>query len=131
MGATVDVRVARVNGTVEIVVADKGKGIAPDVLPFVFDRFWQEDRSSRRSHGGLGLGLAIVKHLVEMHDGTVSAESPGEGQGATFRVRLPALECPTWARTGLRCMQPPGRRKRVCAACISWLWMTTQMPDAG
>jgi signal transduction histidine kinase len=90
-GATVEVRVARINGMVEIAVADKGKGIAPDVLPFVFDRFWQEDRSSRRSHGGLGLGLAIVKHLVEMHDGTVNAESPGEGEGATFRVHLPAL----------------------------------------
>jgi len=91
-GSTVKVRLTCPEGTVEIVVEDQGKGIAPAVLPRVFDRFWQEDRSSRRSHGGLGLGLAIVKHLVEMHEGSVSAESPGEGQGATFRVHLPAFE---------------------------------------
>jgi signal transduction histidine kinase len=62
-----------------------------DFLPFVFDRFRQADSTSTRVHGGLGLGLAIVRHIVEMHGGTVSAESQGEGSGATFTVALPLL----------------------------------------
>src|SRR5262249_49138308 len=74
---------------VEIVVSDTGHGIAPEVLPFVFDRFRQSDSSSTRAHGGLGLGLALVKHLVELHGGTVVAQSSGEGKGATFIVTLP------------------------------------------
>src|SRR5438067_1901991 len=79
----------RWNGHVEIVVADTGMGIAHDFLPHVFDRFRQADSSSTRAQGGLGLGLAIVRHLVEVHGGTVRAESEGEGQGARFTVRLP------------------------------------------
>lgn len=74
---------------VEIRVADTGQGIAPGFLPHVFDRFRQADSSSTRSHGGLGLGLAIVKQLAELHGGTVRAESPGNGLGSTFVVRLP------------------------------------------
>ena len=70
-------------------IADSGAGIAPAFLPFVFDRFAQGDSSSTRVHPGLGLGLAIVRHLVELHGGSVSAESAGKGQGATFRIRLP------------------------------------------
>jgi PAS domain S-box-containing protein len=73
----------------QIQVKDTGKGIAPDFLPYVFDRFRQENNSSTRSHGGLGLGLAIVRYLVELHGGTVQASSPGEGMGATFTVQLP------------------------------------------
>jgi PAS domain S-box-containing protein len=72
-----------------IQVRDTGKGIAPEFLPYVFERFRQENSSTTRSHGGLGLGLAIVRHLVELHGGTVSAQSPGERQGATFSVQLP------------------------------------------
>ncbi len=75
---------------VEIAVADDGVGIRPDFLPHVFDRFHQADRSITRRYGGLGLGLAIVKHLVELHGGSVRAESPGEGLGATFTIVLPA-----------------------------------------
>ena len=71
-------------------VADEGQGIAPEFLPFVFDRFAQSDAASNRQRGGLGLGLAIVKQLVEAHGGTVSATSPGTGRGATFDVWLPA-----------------------------------------
>ena len=68
---------------------DTGKGIAPDFLPYVFDRVRQADAGTRRETGGLGLGLAISRHLIELHGGTITAESAGEGRGATFRVRLP------------------------------------------
>jgi signal transduction histidine kinase/ActR/RegA family two-component response regulator len=71
-------------------VCDTGRGIDPDFLPYVFDRFRQADASASRRFGGLGLGLALVRHLVEMHGGTVEAASDGEGKGAIFRVRLPA-----------------------------------------
>ena len=79
----------RVNSHLEIVVSDTGSGIAPDLLPLVFERFRQADSSSTRRHSGLGLGLTLVKHLVELHGGTVVAHSPGLGQGSTFTVRLP------------------------------------------
>jgi CheY-like chemotaxis protein len=70
-------------------VSDTGKGISSEFLPLIFDRFRQADSSSTRKYGGLGLGLAIVRQIIEMHGGTVRAESRGEGQGATFTVRLP------------------------------------------
>jgi CheY-like chemotaxis protein len=72
-------------------VSDNGQGITPEFLPFVFDRFRQADSTTTRRHGGLGLGLAIVRHLVEIHGGTVSAESSGSTQGSTFTVRLPVV----------------------------------------
>jgi PAS domain S-box-containing protein len=75
----------------QIQVTDTGKGIAPEFLPHVFERFRQEDGSTTRQFGGLGLGLAIVHYLVGVHGGTVEAESTGEGQGATFTVKLPVL----------------------------------------
>jgi CheY-like chemotaxis protein len=78
--------------SVEISVSDSGQGIDPSFLPFVFERFRQADASTTRRHGGLGLGLSIVKSLVEMHQGTVEAQSPGEGQGSTFIVCLPLAE---------------------------------------
>jgi PAS domain S-box-containing protein len=88
-GERVQVRLERVNSHIEIAVSDTGAGIAPEFLPYVFDRFRQADQRTTRQHGGLGLGLAIVRHLVELHGGTVRAESPGEGQGSTFTVLLP------------------------------------------
>lgn len=88
-GGRVDVELERINSRVQIRVSDTGGGIAPDFLPHVFERFRQADSSTTRSHGGLGLGLAIVRHLVELHGGTVAAESQGIGQGATFIVNLP------------------------------------------
>jgi signal transduction histidine kinase len=88
-GGRVVVSVRRRGRTIEITVRDSGSGIATDFLPHVFDRFRQGDASAQRSHGGLGLGLAIVRHLVELHGGTVTAESAGAGQGATFRITLP------------------------------------------
>jgi signal transduction histidine kinase/ActR/RegA family two-component response regulator len=88
-GGRVDLRLHRADSQIEIVVSDTGQGIAPDVLPHVFERFRQADSSSTRKHGGLGLGLALVKHLVELHGGEVVARSDGEGRGATFTVTLP------------------------------------------
>jgi PAS domain S-box-containing protein len=88
-GGRVQVRLERVNSHIEIAVSDTGAGIEPHFLPHVFDRFRQADGTTTRHHGGLGLGLAIVRHLVELHGGTVRAESPGEGQGSTFTVLLP------------------------------------------
>lgn len=76
-------------GWAVVSVADSGCGIAPDLLPHVFDRF-RQDPSAARTHGGLGLGLAIARHLVELHGGRIEARSEGEGRGATFTVRLPA-----------------------------------------
>jgi len=87
-GGRVQIRLERINSHVEIVVTDNGQGISPEVLPHVFGRFRQADSTSTRQHSGLGLGPAIVRHLVEMHGGTVEAESGGEGQGATFTVKL-------------------------------------------
>jgi PAS domain S-box-containing protein len=93
-GGTVVLRLSAIVANAEsnhlqIQVSDNGKGISPEFLPYVFDRFRQADGSITRDHGGLGLGLAIVRHLVELHGGTVRAESPGEGKGATFTVTLP------------------------------------------
>jgi CheY-like chemotaxis protein len=85
----VRLRLARTDSHVEIVVSDTGSGITSEFLPYVFERFRQGEAGSRRRFGGLGLGLAIVRHLVELHGGSVSAESGGENQGATFLVRLP------------------------------------------
>lgn len=90
-GGRVQVCLQRINSHIEIIVADTGQGISPEFLPYVFERFRQADSSITRSFGGLGLGLAIVHQLVESHGGTVHAESPGEGQGATFTVKLPLM----------------------------------------
>jgi signal transduction histidine kinase/ActR/RegA family two-component response regulator len=90
-GGRVLIRLERVNSHCELTVSDTGQGISPTFLPYVFDRFSQADSSSTRAHAGLGLGLGIVRHLVELHGGTVQAFSRGEGQGATFAVRLPLL----------------------------------------
>jgi PAS domain S-box-containing protein len=88
-GGSVHVTALRQGPVAIITVADTGEGIAPELLPFVFDRFRQGDASVTRPHGGLGLGLAIVRHIVELHGGKVQVESRGTGQGATFGVLLP------------------------------------------
>ena len=90
-GGRVQIQLQRVSSHVELLVSDTGQGIQPDLLPYVFDRLRQGDSSSTRSHGGLGLGLALVRHFVELHGGIVFAESPGEGRGATFVVKLPLM----------------------------------------
>jgi PAS domain S-box-containing protein len=93
-GGTVSISASVDGAEVRLDIRDSGAGIDPDFLPHVFERFRQADASTTRAHGGLGLGLAIVRHLVELHGGTVAAESEGPGRGATFRVRLPVRRGP-------------------------------------
>jgi signal transduction histidine kinase len=88
-GGHIEVTLERQEQEIVLRVSDSGIGIDPHFLPNVFERFRQADSTSTRAHGGLGLGLAIVRHLVELHGGTVDAESPGIGKGATFTVRMP------------------------------------------
>jgi PAS domain S-box-containing protein len=90
-GGRVDIMLERINSHVEISVSDNGEGISPEFLPFVFDRFRQQDASQTRRHSGLGLGLSIVKNLTELHGSSVRAESEGLGKGATFTVSLPLV----------------------------------------
>lgn len=91
----VTIRLEKIDSSAQIQVSDTGKGIKPDFLPYIFDYFRQQDSSYSRKFGGLGLGLPIVRHLVELHGGTVQAESIGDGRGATFTVRLPLIHSPS------------------------------------
>jgi PAS domain S-box-containing protein len=90
IGGRIEVALRDHGGNAQLSVSDNGAGIRPEVLPHVFDRFHQADSSITRRFGGLGLGLSIVKHLVDLHGGSVSADSAGEGRGASFTVSLPA-----------------------------------------
>ncbi|HEX8098267.1 MAG TPA: PAS domain S-box protein, partial [Pyrinomonadaceae bacterium] len=110
-GGRVQVRLERINSHIEIAVTDTGAGISAEFLPHVFDRFRQADQTTTRHHGGLGLGLAIVRHLVELHGGTVHAESQGAGQGATFKVKLPVI--PVYNRDGLVERRQPAARESL------------------
>ena len=117
-GGSVEVRLRYLNGQAEIEVIDTGIGIAPEFLPFVFDRFRQANGSITRQHGGLGLGLAVVRSVVEMHGGTIGVESAGEGQGSTFKITLPPplpeefpREAPPTAETGQETIAPASTPK--------------------
>jgi PAS domain S-box-containing protein len=99
-GGRIQIRLERAGAAAKVSIVDQGEGIAPAMLPFVFDRFRQADSSTRRSHGGLGLGLAIVRSLVELHGGTVAASSRGLGRGATFTVTLPLVAQPAATAPG-------------------------------
>jgi len=90
-GGKISVRARRINGFAEIVVSDTGEGMSAATLPSIFERFQQGDASVTRQHGGLGLGLAIAKYFVELHGGTIQAQSEGPGRGSTFRVTLPSV----------------------------------------
>jgi PAS domain S-box-containing protein len=97
-GGRVQIELERVDDNVEITVTDNGKGIKPEFLPFVFDRFSQADGTTTRAHGGLGVGLSIVKSIVELHGGTARATSEGEGKGTSVTVSLPVKEKPQQKR---------------------------------
>ena len=88
-GDAVRLTAGRSGDSFRVVVSDRGKGIEPEFLPGIFDRFSQQDSTTTRSRGGLGLGMAIVKQLTDLHDGTIQAESAGKGLGATFTLELP------------------------------------------
>ena len=85
----IEVKVERAGRNAQLCVSDTGQGISSEFLPFIFDRFRQADGTNTRQHGGLGLGLSIVRQLVELHGGTIKAESQGNGKGATFIINLP------------------------------------------
>jgi CheY-like chemotaxis protein/anti-sigma regulatory factor (Ser/Thr protein kinase) len=105
-GGRIQVAVQRINSHVEIIVSDTGRGIAPEFIPHLFERFRQADSAFSRDHGGLGLGLAIVRELVELHGGTVHASSDGPGTGATLTVGLPLMIVHAGPRTGLPRVHP-------------------------
>ena len=88
-GQAVEVRAARHEGAFRLTVSDQGKGIEPEFLPRIFERFSQQDATTTRSHGGLGLGMAIVKQLTDLHGGTIRAASAGQGKGASFTLIFP------------------------------------------
>ena len=104
----IGVHLAKVNGCASLKVSDTGAGIEPGFLPHVFDRFSQADTSNTRLYGGLGLGLAIVRHLVEQHGGTIQADSPGPGKGATFSVTLPLMNVQRVVANGGAIVFPAG-----------------------
>jgi CheY-like chemotaxis protein len=93
---------------VELTVSDTGIGIPPNFLPHIFERFRQADSGTARQHAGLGLGLGIARHLVELHGGTIHATSEGEGEGATFQVRLPVMLVHSKSTIGDRGVHPSG-----------------------
>jgi signal transduction histidine kinase len=107
-GGTVEVRLSRLDDSAVIKVTDSGEGIEPEFLPFVFDRFRQDDATHRGAQSGLGLGLAIVRTIVELHGGRVHAHSEGKGHGAIFQVRLPVDPQPQHARSVSRKESPVG-----------------------
>ncbi|MCY7323061.1 MAG: HAMP domain-containing histidine kinase, partial [Phormidesmis sp. CAN_BIN36] len=88
----VTVQLTQTGGFAQLQISDTGQGILPEFLPHIFEAFRQADSTSTRAHGGLGLGLSIVRHIIDLHGGTVTAESLGEAQGATFVVRLPLVK---------------------------------------
>jgi signal transduction histidine kinase/ActR/RegA family two-component response regulator len=110
-GGSVEITLKRADPHIAIVVRDNGKGIEPEFLPHVFERFRQSDMSSARRVGGLGLGLSLVKHLVESHGGAIEAESAGADRGAAFTIRLPlraVYTAPPVERKALDAMLPAG-----------------------
>ena len=112
----IEISLSREDGHYLVQVRDDGDGIAPEFLEHLFSRFSQADGTTTRRHGGLGLGLAIVQQLAELHGGTVSADSPGPGQGSTFRLRLPEFQAQKAARHPRRRVQRGPISEQVVAA---------------
>ena len=112
-GGAISVSVAREGSAAVIEVRDSGVGIAPELLPHVFDLFTQEERARARSEGGLGIGLTLVRTIAELHGGDVTATSEGSGKGAVFRVELPAIEEPERHSEAAPAAAPPARGLKV------------------
>jgi signal transduction histidine kinase len=123
-GGRVELGVGRDAEQFRIFVSDTGKGIEPEFLPHVFDRFYQADGSSTRRHGGLGLGLALVKSLVELHGGEVKVESDGSGRGSTFTVMLPLA-----INSGMAAVERPALTSTACAASGARAEGSITLPD--
>jgi CheY-like chemotaxis protein/two-component sensor histidine kinase len=113
----VGVELAAEDGHLDLRVSDTGQGISTSFLAHVFDRFWQADSTTTRSHGGLGIGLALVRHVVESHGGSVAAASDGEGQGSNFTVRLPLVSVARSDAVGGRNAAPLA--EHVCRGALS------------
>jgi signal transduction histidine kinase/CheY-like chemotaxis protein len=131
----VQVTLTGADGQAEVSVSDTGEGIPQEFLPHVFDRLRQADASITRKHGGLGLGLSIVRHLVELHGGTVAAQSRGVGRGATFTVRLPVAgrgrdEAVALAPVEERAEQPAARRAVMPSLAGVHVLVVDDEPDA-
>ena len=114
-GGSVELRLEPVGKQARIVVTDTGQGISPEFLPHIFERFQQNDASSKRRQGGLGLGLALVRELVELHGGTITAKSEGEGKGASFTIDLPTIMSPELRRNHMVGRAPQGNGARSLA----------------
>jgi signal transduction histidine kinase len=121
-GGRIELRMQTQDGRVQVVVSDTGIGIAPDLLPRMFELFMQASHPSEAEHQGLGIGLFLVRGLVQMHGGTIAAESAGLGQGSRFTVSLPRVSAAMPAETQAATVQAP----RTSATC--WWWTTTPMP---
>jgi CheY-like chemotaxis protein/two-component sensor histidine kinase len=124
-GGRVEVRLERVDPYVQITVRDTGRGISPEFLPYVFNRYQQDETSGGRRAGGLGLGLSLTRQLVEMHGGAVTAQSEGEGKGATFIVKLPVRAIYTSETQGA----PPTQEQRQPLAG-TWVVVVDDEADA-
>jgi len=118
-GGWVEVRAELRDEHAVIQFTDSGHGIDPSFLPYIFDRFRQADSSTTRREGGLGLGLAIVRHLVELHGGTVEAQSAGIGQGATFVVRIPVQKLRDAARTNAAIRTSASAPRAISASALA------------
>src|SRR5687768_13761543 len=112
-GGKVTIELARRQGFFEVTVRDTGAGIDPAFLPHMFESFRQGAEAGAKRHGGLGLGLSIVRHIVEMHEGTVEARSEGSGRGATFIVRLPAVDAEKPSPVGREPQEGMGESARL------------------
>jgi PAS domain S-box-containing protein len=134
-GGLVEIKLEHAASQAQISVRDTGVGISPEFLPHVFDRFRQADSSSTRAFGGLGIGLAIAKHLVELHSGTIQAESKGPGEGATFTLKLPLARADVSGLTAADAVETAARptgngSPRECQAALQGLRVLVVDDDA-
>ena len=118
---SIDVSLVRKNDLAEIIVSDTGAGIKPEFLPHLFERFTQADSSSIREHGGLGIGLSLVRSLTELHGGTVRAESPGPGLGATFTMSIPIAVAAPEKPPSTRFLKPGAAAGKISLQGVSIL----------